>query len=98
MAAVVETVVVSSEKIDNALVALMTAEHYFEVMAGGETPPPWELFGDTLVELFRAAHGAEAMYGDVDGGSFSAHYTVLAERAQAEVRKFLHTQMAWVVD
>lgn len=80
-----KTVTVPAETIDNALVALLAAERYFETQAQGEAP--WGLFGETFCELYHAAHGSFDNPNDPGGDGFSDHYNALEERGIEEARK-----------
>ncbi len=86
-----ETVTVTRESVDNALVALMAAERYFEQMAGGVSPAPWGIFDESIIELFKSAHGDESMFSDTDDGDFSPLYEDLDERARDESNAFLRS-------
>jgi hypothetical protein len=71
---------------ENAIVALLAAELYFETIAGGITPGPWEdILGDQVTPLYDAVYGSMFLLGGLD---FTPQHDELHARATAKVRTF----------
>lgn len=80
-----ELVSVERETLDRALVMIMAAERFFEVLAG-VVPAPWQRFDDTVIELFLATGTLDADPSDPDS-DFSPHYYEIERQAVEEARK-----------